>query len=176
MLRSAVILLVSVGASALYLSSKLGTVTPPVEAAAPIAEPETPMPAQTAPEPIGNGFASSRIERSPDGHFYVDAQVNHASIRFLVDTGASMVVLTGEDARRAGVFVNPGDFTGMAQTANGEVKLAPVTLGRVRIGTLEARNVEAAVNGGPMNVSLLGQSYLKQLRSFSVEGDRLILR
>lgn len=121
----------------------------------------------------GNGFASRELRRDPDGHFYADAQVNGARIRFMVDTGASMVALTQEDARRAGVAL--GDERGRAMGAGGEIETVPVTIDRIAIGPLEARGVRGAMVK-QLPVSLLGQSFLEQVASVEIRGDTMVLR
>src|SRR3546814_11309539 len=82
-----------------------------------------------------------------DGHFYADAQVGAATVHFLIDTGATAVALSRADAQRAGISPRAGEFTGTARTANGTVPLKPVTIDRIRIGPLEARNVAGAELG-----------------------------
>ncbi|HTU11773.1 MAG TPA: TIGR02281 family clan AA aspartic protease [Allosphingosinicella sp.] len=117
--------------------------------------------------------APRELQRGPDGHFYAEAQVNGATIRFLVDTGASMVVLTPEDAQRAGIRL-PSERS-MAMGVGGPVEIIPVTLDRIAIGGIEARGVEAAV-AETLPVSLLGQSYLQRVGSVEIRGDRMVLR
>ena len=116
------------------------------------------------------------IRRSPNGHFLLEAAVNGVSIRFLVDTGASDVVLSAADAER--LRLNPGKlrYTQRYQTANGVVHAAPITLREVRIGQLEVYDVAASVNQGPMGLSLLGMSFLERLNGYAVRGERLILQ
>lgn len=116
------------------------------------------------------------IRRSPNGHFLLEAAVNGVEIRFLVDTGASDVVLSAADAER--LRLNPGKlrYTQQYQTANGLVRAAPVTLREVRIGQLEVYDVAASVNEGPMGLSLLGMSFLERLNGYAVRGERLILQ
>lgn len=141
------------------------------EAAAP-ASAEDKKPARASPDPA-RAFASQELRRSPDGHFYAEAEVNGARIRFLVDTGASMVALTAEDARRAGI--RPGEARASAMAAGGEVEIAPVMIDRMALGPIEARSVRGAVVK-ELPVSLLGQSFLQQAGGVEIEGDRMVLR
>lgn len=121
----------------------------------------------------GNGSASREIARSADGHFYLDAQVNGASIRFLVDTGASMVALTAADAQRAGIALPSERASAMG--AGGPIEVMPVTIERIAIGPLEARGVPGAVVR-ELPVSLLGQSFLARVGTVEISGDRMVLR
>ncbi|MDF2232633.1 TIGR02281 family clan AA aspartic protease [Albimonas sp. CAU 1670] len=113
--------------------------------------------------------------RSPDGHFRVRAEVNDVDIVFMVDTGASGVVLTAADARRAGF--DPGDlvYSGRAKTANGEVRLAPIRLERLRLGDVEAQRFRASVSEGDLFSSLMGMDFLERFSRVTVEGDRMTL-
>ena len=120
--------------------------------------------------------AGVSIARSRDGHFWIDAEVNGRQIRFLVDTGASDVVLTREDADRLGILLQPQDYSLIYRTASGTTRAAPVQLDDVSVGTLHLWNVEAAVNQSNMDVSLLGQSFLSRLSGFEVSGNILTLR
>jgi len=142
--------------------------------APPQAEAEGPKPAgPSEPSPIGNGLARQELIRSGDGHFYAEAQVNGARIRFMVDTGASVVALTPADARRAGIAL--GDDRSVAIGAGGEIEVVPVTIDRIAIGSLAARDVRAAV-AEDLPVSLLGQSFLSQVGTVEISGDRMVLR
>ena len=113
------------------------------------------------------------LRRGPDGHFYADAQVNGTTIRFLVDTGASMVVLTRQDAQRAGIQLPSA--RAMAMGVGGPIEVIPVTLDRVAVGGIEARGVQAAI-ADETPVSLLGQSYLQRVGSVEIRGDTMVLR
>jgi aspartyl protease family protein len=108
------------------------------------------------------------------GHVALTAMVNGAPVRFLVDTGASRVTLTAEDARAAGF--GPGElvFNQRSQTANGLTREAPVTLREIRIDRLSIDNVSAAVNEN-LTVSLLGMSFLKRLKSFEMRDGSLTI-
>lgn len=139
----------------------------------PIAEVEAARSSQATSAPVGNGLASQELRRADDGHFYAEAQVNGARIRFLVDTGASIVALTPADAQRAGIAL-PSERS-KAIGAGGEVEVMPVMLNRVAIGTLSANQVRAAV-APHLPVSLLGQSFLSQVGTVEISGDRMVLR
>ena len=110
------------------------------------------------------------------GHFVVEADVDGTLVRFMVDTGASTVVLTPADAERLGFDLSALSFDRVFQTANGTVMGAPVRLGRVAIGPIALENVRATVNGAAMDQSLLGMSFLSRLSGYEVSGDRLTLR
>ena len=122
------------------------------------------------------GTGSRELERASDGLFYVDATVNGVSVRFLVDTGASTVVLTAQDARRAGISPAAYRSKTRADTANGGATMSWVTLDHVHVAGTSARRMRAVVAGEGLGVSLLGQSWLSQLGSVTIEGDRMTLR
>lgn len=116
------------------------------------------------------------IEAGPHGHFLVEAVVNGVPVDFMVDTGASHVVLSLEDARRLGFTPDHLRFTQKFQSANGTVRAAPVELRELRIGQLRLFDLDASVNGGPLPISLLGMSFLQRLSSYEVARGRLVLR
>jgi aspartyl protease family protein len=113
------------------------------------------------------------LQRGPDGHFYADAQVNGTTIRFMIDTGATVVVLSGRDAQRAGIQLPSERATAMG--VGGPVEVTPVVLDRIAVGGIEARSVQAAV-AEDLPVSLLGQSYLERVGSVEIRGDTMVLR
>ena len=115
------------------------------------------------------------IRKDGNGHFLLKAYVNGKEIRFLVDTGASEVILSERDAARAGLNLRNLNYSRRYRTANGLVSAAPVTLRDIRIGQLRVRDVDASVNSAPMGVSLLGMSFLERLTGYSVRSDRLVL-
>jgi len=125
--------------------------------------------AQEAP---GGGVA---IRAGESGHFIAEATVNGVAIRFLIDTGASDVVLSPRDAERLGFDLKSLSFNRMYQTANGTVTGAPVRLKDIRIGPIVVRDVRASVNGAQMKRSLLGMSFLNRLGGYRVTGDVLTL-
>jgi clan AA aspartic protease (TIGR02281 family) len=123
-----------------------------------------------------SGELEQIIAAGPHGHFTVDAVVNGEPVEFMVDTGASHVVLTLEDARKLGFSASNLDFTHQFESANGVVRAAPVELREFRVGQFQLYDLEAFVNGGPLPISLLGMSFLKRLRSYEVARSRLVLR
>lgn len=122
-----------------------------------------------------DGWNRISIPADARGHFLVEAEVNGTPVTFLVDSGASSVVLSPEDARRIGLAPERLRFTERYRTANGMVRAAPVELREIRIGQLAQRYVPASVNEAPIGISLLGMSFLGRLESWSVEGGRLAL-
>ena len=122
-----------------------------------------------------SGF-SVELKSDRRGHFEAEAEVNGRNISALVDTGASMVVLTYDDAERSGIFVKPSDFTVTSRTANGTARNAPVTLDELCIESVCVRNVPAMVaEEGRLHVSLLGMTYLGRLSRFEVRSGTLVL-
>ena len=116
------------------------------------------------------------VEAGPHGHFVVEAEVNGVPLTFMVDTGASQIVLTLDDARQLGFLPHSLEFSQRFRTANGEVRGAPVRLRELRIGQFSLYDLDASVNEAPLAISLLGMSFLDRLDGYRVEDGRLILR
>jgi len=117
-----------------------------------------------------------RLRADANGHFLFKAAVNGRLADFVADTGATYVVITYDDAERLGLSPHTLDFSAPVQTANGVTRVAPVTLDRVRVDDITIRNVAAAVaEKGALATNLLGMSFLRQLKSFHVEGNQLVL-
>lgn len=110
------------------------------------------------------------------GHFHVDALVNGTAVNFLVDTGASDVAVSTDDARRLGFDLDKLRYNTPYQTANGVVMAARITLDEIRVGDIRVRNVAASIGSGNSSMSLLGMTFLNQIGRIEVKGDRLILR
>jgi len=120
---------------------------------------------------------TAEVARTGAGDFAVSAQINGARVHMVVDTGASSVVLTPDDAKAAGLPLALLNYTVSIETANGRARAAPVTLDRIAMGELEERSVEAlVVQPGQLRTSLLGMSFLNRLQSWQVSGDRLMLK
>ena len=123
------------------------------------------------------GERAVRLRKRPDGHFVASASVQGTALGFMVDTGASTVVLKAADAEQAGIDVSALSYTVAVDTANGTAYVAPVRLRSIAIGPIEVTDVEALVaKPGSLKENLLGMSFLKRLRSYEVSGEFLTLR
>lgn len=133
--------------------------------------------AQESPDGSDNGPSDGvTLHANQSGHFETEAEVNGRSISVMVDTGATMVALTYEDAERSGIFLRPSDFTGTATTANGVSKIAPVKISQISIGDITVRNVDGAVaERGKMRETLLGMSFLSRLSRVDMRARALVL-
>ena len=119
----------------------------------------------------------NRIEvpQARDGHFYLTAEVNGAPIQFVVDTGATDIVLSQQDAVRAGIDPGRLVYTGRAGTANGVVEIARAMTDTFAIGAVVDRDVPVSVNGGEMRGSLLGMAYLRRFDRIEIADGKLVL-
>lgn len=115
------------------------------------------------------------VGRGPNGHYFLTLDINGAPIEFVVDTGASDMVLTRADAEAAGIDIATLDFMGTAMTANGPVKTASVRLDSVSLGPITDQSVYAVVNDGEMRESLLGMAYLERWGRIEITGGVLRL-
>lgn len=124
--------------------------------------------------PRASASASNTIVYTPNeqGHVILEAAVNGAPVRMLVDTGASLVTLTPADARAAGIDPAGLVFSGHVNTANGAAHMAPVNLRELRLGQLSIYDVPAAVLEN-LNVSLLGMSFLSRLQGYEMREGKL---
>ena len=110
-----------------------------------------------------------------DGHYYLTLDINNVPVEFVVDTGASQVVLTQDDAKRIGLNPSSLSYLGTASTANGTVRTAAVRLDTVSLAAITDTNVRAVVNDGQMFGSLLGMTYLSNFDSITIKDGQLIL-
>jgi len=115
------------------------------------------------------------VPRSGDGHYYLTLTINGTPVPFMVDTGASGMVLSLQDAARLGMDRDSLQFLGEARTANGVVRTAMVTLPVVELGPFRSEGFRAYVNEGEMDGSLLGMDYLGQFH-MEFRGGELVLR
>lgn len=121
-------------------------------------------------------MGAAQVARAPDGHYWAEADIDGRSVRVLVDTGASVVALTREDAVRLGLRLTPADFKSSVQTASGPARAAAVTLKSVAVAGAEVREVQALVVERGLGQSLLGMSYLGRLSAFEATPAALTLR
>jgi aspartyl protease family protein len=111
------------------------------------------------------------------GHYRAQAEINGRPVEVLVDSGASLVVLSHEDAERAGLRPRAQDYTQRVSTANGATRVAPMLLDRVSIGGISVRNVEAAIGEpGKLGQSLLGMTFLGRLQRVDMRAGVLLLQ
>ena len=122
---------------------------------------------------IGEGRIEVPVGR--DGHYHLTLGVNGEPVDFIVDTGASSIVLSREDARRVGIDPDGLTYLGTAQTANGVVRTASVRLDSVSFGDIADTGVRAVVTDGQMDGSLLGMTYLSRFSRIEIENGRLVL-
>lgn len=115
------------------------------------------------------------VQRQANGHYFLTLAINDVPVNFIVDTGATDLVLTEADAQRVGLKVDDLNFIGRANTANGVVKTAPVRLDRVQLGPITDTGVYAVVNDGEMRQSLLGMGYLENWGRIEIERGTLRL-
>lgn len=115
------------------------------------------------------------VPRSPDGHYYLTLDVNTVPVSFLVDTGATDVVLNAQDARNVGIAPDTLAYLGRANTANGEVRTASVWLDSISLGSITDKNVRVWINQGELDQSLLGMSYLQRWSSIEIRNGSLVL-
>ena len=117
-----------------------------------------------------------QIIRSADGHYWAEAMIDGTAVRVLVDTGASVVALTREDALRLGLRLKSEDFTSTVNTASGSARAARVTLTSVAVAGARVEDVDALVIEAGLGQSLLGMSYLGRLSAFEATPSALTLR
>lgn len=116
-----------------------------------------------------------RLPRSEDGHYYAQLTIKGTKVLFMVDTGASQVALSQKDAKRLGFDPDSLVFSGRAQTANGTIRTAQVTLEKVELGPYQDDKIRASVGDGELGTSLLGMSYLDRYE-ISINSREMVLR
>ncbi len=118
-----------------------------------------------------------RIPRNPRGHYEATFSLNNARVKGLIDTGATTIAINESTARKAGIRLSRKDFKYPVRTANGETMAATATIRQVSIGSIRVRDVEAMVlSDKSLSHTLIGMSFLNQLRGFEYDAGNLILR
>jgi aspartyl protease family protein len=160
------VLLVCLGVYAARFADKAVVEHPPAQAAT----------ADNAPrEPLSSG-RSLMVDAGRDGHFAVQSRVNGVFTDFMIDTGASLVVLRESDAANVGLRPMPADYTAVVSTANGKVKAAPIKLDRIEVGGITVYDVPALVLPDDiLGKNLLGMAFLSRLRRYEVADGRLVM-
>jgi len=133
---------------------------------------------QSVEQPMQSSAGQHKMELSTgrDGHFHADARVEGRHVDFLVDTGASMVVLRESDASMIGIHLMMRDYTAVVSTANGKIKAAPTKLERIEIGDITVFDVPALVlPDEALSQNLLGVAFLSRLRRYEVADGRLVI-
>lgn len=115
------------------------------------------------------------VPRGPDDHFYLTLTIGETPVRFMVDTGATNIVLSDRDTDRLGIDRRGLAFLGTADTANGTIRTARVTLSDVRLEGEPMGNLPAWVGDGPLGISLLGMDFLNRFEKVEMSRDRLVL-
>ena len=139
--------------------------------------PELAVAEQSQTTEIENNRRVVAIRAKGNGHFAVDTLINGTHVSMLADTGATYVTLSHDDARRIGIDVNGLAYDVPLRTANGTTYGAAIDLDEVDVGGILVRKVTAIVSKADiLHVSLLGMSYFREIGSFQLSGDQLILR
>jgi aspartyl protease family protein len=142
-----------------------------------------PQPAAMAAQPVAPAAAPAPVDsrsvivpRDPRGHFEVDARVDGRRLNFMIDTGASVIALTADNAATLGIHPAEREYTVLVKTANGTVRAAPVELDRVEIEDITVRDVSAIVlPDGALSDNLLGMSFLSRLHRWEFADGKLVL-
>lgn len=124
---------------------------------------------------VTNADGSMEFYRASDGHFHITAKINDQNIEFLVDTGAASITLTQKDAAKAGFYPGELNYNKLYSTANGYTRGAAVELKNLEIGKYQTGPIAASVNEGQLEMSLLGMVFLDKMKSYKIEGDKLVL-
>lgn len=124
------------------------------------------------------GSPRVELQAGRNGHFFSDIEINGRRIGVMVDSGASSVALSYDQAEGLGIYLKDSDFTWRSNTANGVIAIAPVMIDKITLGEITVRNVQATVSaqGVELNQPLLGMSFLSRLAKVEMNSGRLILQ
>jgi len=117
----------------------------------------------------------TRVRLAPDGHFWVEAELNGEKVRFLIDSGATTTSISRATAERVGIEPS-GGFPAMVKTANGTVTVQRGRAQSLRVGNIERSNVAVHISEAFGDMNVIGMNFLSSLKSWGVEGRTLILR
>ena len=162
----AVVLVVLGSVTARYVDQAVSSPPPQAAVVQPAYEPR---------EPVTSG-RSLMLEADRLGHFQAQARIDGRNVDFIIDTGASLVVLRESDAARVGIRPRPGDYTATAVTANGKIRAARATVDRIELGGITVYDVPAMVlPDEALAKNLLGVSFLSRLRRYEYANGRIVL-
>lgn len=115
------------------------------------------------------------LTSSIDGHFYLKALIENKEITFLIDTGASDIVLSKKDASKIGVNLNSLNYNKIYNTANGAVRAASYVLDHIKVDKIIFTDVRVSINKSEMDTSLMGMSFLRRFKNYSFSQNKLVL-
>jgi len=167
-----VITVLAIGALVAFVAPRGDEIGSPARRARLAATDDVQLAAATTPQWSGADMA---LAREPDGHFYAKVKVDGSDYRMLVDTGATVVALTGEDARAMGLAWDPNAVAPVARGAGGAVYGVTTTIPDMTVGDFEARDVQAVIIPEGLGISLLGQSFLSHVPKVDIADDKLTL-
>ncbi len=134
------------------------------------------MPAEPSADASSGFDRVARIEAAANGHFVTEATINGTAVEVVVDTGATGVALSYEDAEAIGISLTDADYTRESETANGRTRIAPIKLDEIRIGDVVVENVDAFVaEPGKLFGTLLGMTFLNRISRVDMRGRELVL-
>jgi len=133
------------------------------------------QPAYQPREPASSG-RSLMIDADPQGHFKADVRIDGRRLEFMVDTGASLVIIRESDAAQIGIRPMRSDYTATVSTANGKAKAAPAKIERMEVGGITVHDVQALVMpDDALWQNLLGMTFLSQLKRYEYANGRMVL-
>jgi len=162
------------GAAALGLVALRDTMNTPVDVKPALAE-EAELPSDAFPNISSHQIRTASLRKEGDGHFWASARVNETPVKFLVDTGASLVALSKRDARRLGIDTDKLQRNAEIRTAAGRVKAATTVLDKITIDGVTVKNVSAVVIEEGLEHSLLGMSFLNRLEGWDVTANAIVI-
>lgn len=161
------------GAAALGLVALRDTMTPRLDATPALAEEAES--AGELPKVSAHQIRTASLRKENDGHYWATAAVNDMPVKFLVDTGASLVALTKRDARRIGIDLDNLLRNAEVRTAAGRVKAATTVIDEIVIDGVTVKNVSAVIIEDGLEHSLLGMSFLNRLEGWDVTTNAIII-
>ncbi len=175
-MKSTILALLLVAGGAIGLALPSSSLEENAEEAGTGAQDEATKPLVSGNPEAGTHWGTeARLQRAYDGHFYAEVYVNGAPTRMLVDTGASVIALTGDDASTMGIYWDYSALSVVAQGASGPIEGVQVRLPQVELDGFVARDVAAIVVPDGLPVSLLGQSFLATVERVEIADDEMIL-